>query len=131
MGNIQDKRHNFNFKSVHFPHLSKPTYGVYISQLVRIGRICSDFDQFNERHYRLTQRLIQQRFRYSGLCLIFKKFARAHAEVLLKYKCSICKHIEEGVCLPVVLRSPNNHLQKTLALCLCGLWFVGLCLLCT
>ena len=57
---VYDKRDNFNFN---FPHLcsSKPAYGVYISQLVRIGRICSNFVQFKERHYKLTQRLIQSR----------------------------------------------------------------------
>ena len=56
---IYMKRDNFNFKIVNFPHLcskipSKPAYGVYISQLVRIGRICSSFVQFKERHYKLT-----------------------------------------------------------------------------
>ena len=29
---------------------SKPAYGVYISQLIRIGRICEDFSAFAERH---------------------------------------------------------------------------------
>ena len=110
---VYDKRDNFNFKIVNFPHLDsnipcKPAYGVYISQLVRIGRICSDLEQFKERHYRLTQRLIQQGFRYSGLCQAFKKFARAHREVFTKYKCSVCKHIEERVCLPVILSRHIN-----------------------
>ena len=35
---------------------------IYISQLVRAGRICSNFVQFSERHYKLTQRLIHQGF---------------------------------------------------------------------
>ena len=47
MGNITlsgifDKRDNFGFIIVNFPHLcsnipTKPAYGVYISQLIRIG----------------------------------------------------------------------------------------------
>ena len=46
-----DKMDSFTFIIVNFPHLSsnilsKLTYGVYISQLVRIGRICSNFVQF-------------------------------------------------------------------------------------
>ena len=41
---------------------SKPAYGVYISQLVRIGRICSNFVQFKLRHYTLTQKLMKQGF---------------------------------------------------------------------
>ena len=45
---VFDKRDSFTFNIVNFPHLSsnipsKPAYGVYISQLVRIGRICSNF----------------------------------------------------------------------------------------
>ena len=43
---VYDKRDGFSFEIVKFPFLcsnipSKPAYGVYISQLVRIGRICS------------------------------------------------------------------------------------------
>ena len=45
---VYDKRDNFNFNIVNFPYLSSnipsgPAYGVYISQLVRIGRICSNY----------------------------------------------------------------------------------------
>ena len=46
---------------------SKPAYGVYVSQLVRIGRICSGYEQFCERHYKLTQKLIKQGYRYAEL----------------------------------------------------------------
>ena len=48
----------------------------YISQLVRIGRICSSYNQFCDRHYKLTEKLIAQGFRYVELCKAFKKFAR-------------------------------------------------------
>ena len=42
------KRDNFGFDRDNFPFMSsnipaKPTYGVYISQLIRIGRICDSF----------------------------------------------------------------------------------------
>ena len=41
---VYDKRVDFNFKIVKFPFMdsnipAKPAYGVYISQLVRIGKI--------------------------------------------------------------------------------------------
>ena len=41
---LYDKRDSFQFDIVNFPDMgsnipSKPTYGIYISQLVRIGRI--------------------------------------------------------------------------------------------
>ena len=79
---------------------SKPAYGVYISQLVHIGRICSSFVQFRDRHYRLTAKLIAQGFWYSRLCVAFKKFSRSNASI---FKCSVRKHIEEGICLPATV----------------------------
>ena len=91
---VYDKRDNFNFNIVNFPYLSSnipsgPAYGVYTSQLVRIGRICSNYTEFARRHYKLTQRLIHQDFRYSALCLTFKRFSKKIIQVLDKYGCSI------------------------------------------
>ena len=57
---VYDKRDSFKFSIVNFPHLDDniPTYGIYISQLVRFGRICDKKEGFIERQYRLTTRLI-------------------------------------------------------------------------
>ena len=46
---VYDKRDSLKFCIVKFPDLSsnipsKPAYGVYIFQLVRIGRICDNFE---------------------------------------------------------------------------------------
>ena len=87
-------------------------YGVYISQLVRIGRICSNYTQFTWRHYKLTQRLIHQGFRYSTLCIAFRKFARKYTHVLEKYGWSIRKHIEDGVCLPAMDPFLSRHVSR-------------------
>ena len=43
---IYDKRDDFNFEIVNFPFLNgdvprSPSYGVYISQLIRFARVCS------------------------------------------------------------------------------------------
>ena len=100
---VFDKRDIFTFNIVNFPHLSlinipsKPAYGVYISQLVHIGRICSNFKL---RHYTLTKKLMKQGFWYSGLCTACRTFARSHVGSITKYGCSVRKHIEEGICLP-------------------------------
>ena len=106
---VYDKRDDFKFTIVNFPHLSsnipcRQAYGVYISQLVRIGRICNDFVQFKDRHYRLTAKLAQQGFWYSGLCTAFKRFTKIHASIFSKFNCSVRKHIEEGICLPINVR---------------------------
>ena len=52
---IFDKRDTFGFNIVNSPHLcsnipTKPAYGVYISQLIRIGRICDSFKDIADRH---------------------------------------------------------------------------------
>ena len=49
---IYDKRDDFNFDIVNFPFLDRdvprsPSYGVYISQLIRF--VCSNVDDFNNR----------------------------------------------------------------------------------
>ena len=46
-----------------------PAYGVYISQLVRIGRICDEYSKFAGRNYAITSRLVKQGFRYNKLHL--------------------------------------------------------------
>ena len=84
---VYDKRDNFNFRIVNFPYLnsnipSGPAYGVYISQLVRINRVCSDYSDFALRNYKLTERLINQGYRYSDLCRSFQKFVRKHPNIL-------------------------------------------------
>ena len=52
---IYDKRDNFNFEIVNFPFLDRdnprsPSYGVYIAQLIRFARVCSNVDDFNNRN---------------------------------------------------------------------------------
>ena len=114
---LYDKRDSFDFAIVNFPYLSSnipsgPAYGVYISQLVRIGRICSNYSQFTMRHYKLTQRLIHQGFRYSSLCIAFRKFAKKHTQVLGKYGRSVRRHIEDGVCLPAMDKFLSRHVSR-------------------
>ena len=60
----------FDFHIVNFPHLdsnipSKPTYGVYISNLARMGQICDSYHDFHSRHHKLTIRLVKQGFLYT------------------------------------------------------------------
>ena len=55
LSNIYDRRDNLSFKIVNFPFLDEdvtrfPTYGVYISQLVRFARVCSNVSDFNNRN---------------------------------------------------------------------------------
>ena len=52
---ICDKRDDFDFDIVNFPFLDgdvpgRPSYGVYISQLIRFARVCSHLDDVNARN---------------------------------------------------------------------------------
>ena len=56
---IYDKRDNFHFDIVIFPFFDDdvprhPSYGVYISHLIRFTRVCSQVDDFNTRNNCLT-----------------------------------------------------------------------------
>ena len=41
-----------------------PSYGVYISQLIRFARVCSNVDDLNNRNLFLTAKLLKQGYRY-------------------------------------------------------------------
>ena len=112
---VFDKRDNFSFHIVNFPHMdsnipSKPAYGVYISQLIRIGRICDSYESFYTRHHKLTCRLVKQGFLYDKLVATFKTFCSRYPEIFSKFKISIRKHVQDGICLPTVAISslPNK-----------------------
>ena len=62
---LYDKRDDFDFHIVNFPSLSSnipssPSYGVYISQLIRYARCCSYYDDFGYHHKLLVDRLLSQ-----------------------------------------------------------------------
>ena len=59
------KRNDFDFHFVNFPFLSSnisssPSYGVYISQLIRYARYCLYYNDFGYRHKLLVDRLLSQ-----------------------------------------------------------------------
>ena len=62
---IYDKRDDFNLEIVNFPFLDRDvprssSYGVYMSQLIRFARVCSNVDDFNNRNLFLTAKLLKQ-----------------------------------------------------------------------
>ena len=67
---IYDKRDDFDFDIiVNFPFLDgdvprRPSYGVYISQLIRFARVYSHGDDFNTRNKCLTAKLLKQGYPY-------------------------------------------------------------------
>ena len=66
---IYDELDDYNSEIVHFPFLGgdvahSPSYRVYISQLIRVARVCSNVDDFNNRNLFLTANLLKQGYRH-------------------------------------------------------------------
>ena len=66
---IYDKWDYFNFEIVNFPFPDgdvprSPSYGVYISLLIRFARVCSIVDDFSNENLFLTAKLLKQGYRY-------------------------------------------------------------------
>ena len=64
---LYDKREDFIFPIVNFPFIcssipAAPTYGVYISQLIRYCRACGSYQDFVDRWWLLTRKLLNQGF---------------------------------------------------------------------
>ena len=87
---IYDKREDFAFRIVNFPHIdsnipANPAYGVYVSQLVRYARICPSKVDFINRLRGLSLRLRQQGFETNRLQNSFNKFVNRHGLIVEKY----------------------------------------------
>ena len=50
------------------------SYGVYISQLIRFARVCSNVGDFNNRNLFLTAKLLKQGYRYYTIPKAFSEF---------------------------------------------------------
>ena len=91
---LYDKRDDFNFHIVNFPFLSSnipsgPSYGVYISQLIRYARCCSHYDDFRYRQKCLVDRLLSQGYKALRLEKSFKKFYGRYQDLIEKYQRSV------------------------------------------
>ena len=91
---LYDKRDDFDFHIVNFPFLSSsipsgPSYGVYISQLIRYARCCSHYDDFRYRHKCLIDRLLSQGYKALRLEKSFKKFYGRYQDLIEKYRRSV------------------------------------------
>ena len=87
---MYDKRDDFDFDIVNSPFLDgdvprRPSYGVYISQLIRFARVCSHVDDFNTRNKCLPAKLLKQGYQYHKLRKAVSKFYRRHNEFVSKF----------------------------------------------
>ena len=104
---IYDKRDDFNFEIVNSPFLDgdvprSPSYGVYISQLIRFARVCSNLVDFNNRNLFLTAKLLKQGYRYHKIRKAFSKFYQRHSELILKYNIGLKTLLQQGISEPII-----------------------------
>jgi hypothetical protein len=102
---LYDKRDDFNFEIVNFPFLDGnipkgPSYGIYISQLVRYARACSCIKDFNDRNLILTKKLLKQGFLYHNLRNKFARFYSKYGDLISKYNVSLKWHLNNGISHP-------------------------------
>ena len=91
---LYDKRDDFDFHIVNFPFLSSnipsgPSYGVYISQLIRYARCCSHYDDFRYHHKCLVDRGLSQGCIALRLEKSFKNFYGRYQDLIEKYQRSV------------------------------------------
>ena len=102
---IYDKRDDFDFDIVYLPCVDgdvprHPSYGVYISQLIRFARVCSHVDDLNTRNKCLTAKLLKQGYRYHKLRKAFSKFYRQHYELISKFNVGLKSLLHQGLSEP-------------------------------
>ena len=104
---VYDKRDDFGFPIVNFPWLSGdvprlPSYGIYISQLVRFARCCTSVLDFHSKNLQITSKLLTQGYRYHKLRKTFGKFFRSYSELLSKFgDISFQEYVFKGISHPV------------------------------
>ena len=103
---IYDKQDDFNFEIVNFPFLDgdvsrSPSYGVYISHLIRFARVCSYVKDFNNRNLFLTAKLLKQGYRYHKIRKAFSKFYHRHSELIVKYNIGLKTLLQQGISEPI------------------------------
>ena len=103
---VYDKRDDFGFKIVNYPWLDGdvprlPSYGIYISQLVRYARASFDISDFHLKNLQITSKLLTQGYRYHKLRKTFGKFFRSYSELLLKFgSISFQEYVSKGISHP-------------------------------
>ena len=102
---IYDKCDDFDFDIVNFPFLEgdvprSTSYGVYISQLIRLARVSSHMADINARNKSLTAKLLQQDNRYHKLRKTFSKFYRRHYELVSKFNVGLKTLLHQGLSEP-------------------------------
>ena len=77
----------------------RPSYGVYISQLIRFARVCSHVEEFNAPDKCLTAELLNLGYRFHKLMKAFPKFYRRQYDVS-KFNVGLKSLLHQGLSEP-------------------------------
>ena len=75
----------------------RPSYAVYISQLIIFARVCSHGEEFNARYKCLSAKLLKQGYRNPMLRKVFTKFYRRHHELVSKFNVGLKSLLNQGL----------------------------------
>ena len=97
---IYEKRDDFNFHITNFPFLScnipsSPTYGVFISQLIRYARACSSFECFILKARRSSSKLLTQGYLVERSKSSFRKFYGRYEDLIQQYEVSLSRMLND------------------------------------
>ena len=93
----------FNFPWLSGDVLRLPSYGIYISQLVRFARCCTSVLDFHSKNLQITSKLLTQEYRYHKLRKTFWKFFRSYSELLSNFgDISFQEYLSKGISHPVL-----------------------------
>ncbi|KAK3096998.1 hypothetical protein FSP39_005494 [Pinctada imbricata] len=115
---VYDKRDDFGFNIVNFPWLDGdvprlPSYGIYISQLIRYARACTDVLDFHSRNLQITKKLLGQGFRFHKLVKTFWKFYKNYCQLLLKFgPIQATEYITFGISQPAFYGDIINKIRR-------------------
>ena len=115
---VYDKRDDFGFPIVNFPWLScdvprLPSYGIYISKLVRFTRCRTSVLDFHSKNLQITSKLLTQGYRYHKLRRTFGKFFRSYSELLAKFgDISFQEYVSKGISHPVFYGDLGYKLRR-------------------
>ena len=93
------KRDDFDFPIVNFPYLSSnfpyfPTYGVFVSQLIRYARVCSKYEDFLLRGSILVSKLLKQGYSSRKLQTTYRKLYGRHTDLVHKFDTCVSHYVE-------------------------------------
>ena len=88
---IYDKRDDFNFEIINFPYIEscipkKSALGVFYSQLIRYGRICSKISSFKIKSKGLIDKLTTQGYKIEELRTLSLRFFKEKRDIVDKYR---------------------------------------------